>query len=202
MGGEFPEETVGADVAGVVLEGGAIGQAGQKITDRPAHPLLFDAQGSPIRDQMRMKMIKFEETLEDLAGALVDVPDSGVVVQVLMEKRAQILDFDAHRKGEGDEAAGEGLRIGGGGGLGLRQQGVGGAGGILHQEVGQAACDVSAGAFRIKPGVVFTDGGFGFFPELDMEQGGGIDQTAFEGILQVVAGVGDFVREIDDLGFE
>ena len=40
---EFAEETVGADVASVVLEGGAIGQAREKITDCPAHPLLFDA---------------------------------------------------------------------------------------------------------------------------------------------------------------
>ena len=40
---EFAEETVGADMASVVLEGGAIGQAGEKITDCPTHPLLFDA---------------------------------------------------------------------------------------------------------------------------------------------------------------
>jgi len=40
---EFAEETVGADVAGVVLKGGAIGQAGEKITDCPTHPLLLDA---------------------------------------------------------------------------------------------------------------------------------------------------------------
>ena len=40
---EFAEESVGADVASVVLEGGAIGQAGKKITDCPTHPLLLDA---------------------------------------------------------------------------------------------------------------------------------------------------------------
>ena len=40
---EFAEETVGADVASVVLEGGAIGQAREKITDCPTHPLLLDA---------------------------------------------------------------------------------------------------------------------------------------------------------------
>ncbi len=40
---EFAEKTVGADVAGVVLEGGAIGQAREKITDCPTHPLLLDA---------------------------------------------------------------------------------------------------------------------------------------------------------------
>jgi hypothetical protein len=81
---EFAEETICTDVAGVVLEGGAIGKARKKITDCPTHPLLFDAKGSPIRDEMRMKMVKFEETLKDLAGALVDLANPRMVVKIFV----------------------------------------------------------------------------------------------------------------------
>ena len=199
--GEFPEQTVGADVAGIMLKGGSVGQAGQKVTDSPAHTLLFDAQGRPIRDEMRMKMIKFEETLEDLTGALVDVPNSRVVVKVLIQKSTQVLDFYAHRQSESDKTTGKSLGIGGGGGPDFCQQGVGGAGGIFDKKIGQTAGDITAGTFGIESGVVLSDGGLGFLPKLDVEQGCRIDQATFEGIFKVVAGVGDFVRKIDDLGF-
>jgi len=41
--GEFAKKSVGADVTGVVLPSGAVGEAGKKITDCPTHPLLLDA---------------------------------------------------------------------------------------------------------------------------------------------------------------
>jgi len=81
---EFAEEAICADMAGVVLEGGAIGQAREKIADSPTHPLLFDAKGSPIRDEMRMKMVKFEETLKHLAGALVDIANPRMMVKIFV----------------------------------------------------------------------------------------------------------------------
>ena len=200
--GEFAEEAVGADMAGVVLEGGAIRQARKKITDCPTHPLLLDAQGSPIRDEMRMKMIKFEETLEDLAGALVDLANSRVVVKIFVEESSQVLDFDAHGQSEGDKAAGVGLGVGRRGRLSLGKARVGGAGSVLDEQIGQAAGDVAARAFGVEAGVIFANGGFGFFPKFDREEGGGIDQAAFEGVFEVMAGVGDLVGQIDDLGFE
>jgi len=116
-----------------------------------------------------MKMIKFEETLKNLTGALVDVANSGMVVKVLVQKSAQILDFHAHRQSESDETAGKSLGIGGGGGPGFRQQGIGRAGGVFDKQIGQTAGDITAGAFGIEPSVVFSDGGFGFLPELDVK---------------------------------
>jgi len=144
---EFAEKSVCADVASVVLEGGAIGQAREKITDSPTHPLLFDAQGCPIRDEMRMKMIKFEETLKNLAGALVDLANARILIEVFIEKIAEVLDFDPHGHGEGDEATGKGLGIGGGGGFGFGKEGIGGAGSIFDEKIGEATGDVAPGAF-------------------------------------------------------
>ena len=144
---EFAEKSVCADVASVVLEGGAIGKAREKITDSPTHPLLFDAQGCPIRDEMRMKMIKFEETLKNLAGALIDLANARILIEVFVEKIAEVLDFDPHGHGEGDEATGKGLGIGGGGGLGFGKEGIGGAGSVFDEKIGEATGDVAAGAF-------------------------------------------------------
>ena len=144
---EFAEKSVCADVASVVLEGGAIGKAREKITDSPTHPLLFDAQGSPIRDEMRMKMIKFEETLKNLAGALIDLANARILIEVFVEKIAEVLDFDPHGHGEGDEATGKGLGIGGGGGFGFGKEGIGGAGSVFDEKIGEATGDVAAGAF-------------------------------------------------------
>ena len=144
---EFAEESVCADVAGVVLEGSAISQAREKITDSPTHPLLFDAQGSPIRDEMRMKMIKFEETLKNLAGALVDLANARILIEVFVEKITEVLDFDPHGHCEGDEATGKGLGIGGGGRLGFGKEGIGGAGSVFDEKIGEATGDVAAGAF-------------------------------------------------------
>jgi len=144
---EFAEKSVCADVASVVLEGGAIGQAREKIADSPTHPLLFDAQGCPIRDEMRMKMIKFEETLKNLAGALVDLANARILIEVFIEKIAEVLDFDPHGHGEGDEATGKGLGIGGGGGFGFGKEGIGGAGSIFDEKIGEATGDVAPGAF-------------------------------------------------------
>jgi len=68
--------------------------------------------------------------------------------------------------------------------------------------IGEAAGDKTASAFGIKAGVIFADSGLGFFPQFDTEKGGGFDQATFEGVFEVVATVGDFVGEIDGLGFE
>jgi len=68
--------------------------------------------------------------------------------------------------------------------------------------IGEAAGDKTASAFGIKAGVIFADSGLGFFPQFDTEKGGGFDQATFEGVFEVMATVGDFVGEIDGLGFE
>ena len=114
LGGEFPQEGIGAHVPGILLHGGPVGQTGQKVTDGPAHPLFFDAQDRPLRNQMRMKVVKFKQPLEDLAGALVDLLDVGVLVKIFAEEVAEILDLHPHGQGEGDEPAAEGAGIRGG----------------------------------------------------------------------------------------
>ena len=149
-----------------------------------------------------MKMIKFEKALQNLAGALIDLANARILIEVFVEKIAEVLDFDPHRQGEGDEATGKGLGIGGGGGFRFGKEGVGGAGGVFDEKIGETAGDVAAGAFGIEAGVIFADGGFGFFPKFYGEEGGGIDQTALEGILQVVTGVRDLIGEVDHLRFE
>ena len=68
--------------------------------------------------------------------------------------------------------------------------------------IGETTGDKAASAFGVKSGVIFADSGLGFFPQFDAEKGGGFDQATFEGVLEVVATVGDFVGEIDGLGFE
>jgi hypothetical protein len=40
-----------------------VGEAGEEITYRSAHPLLFDSEGSPVGDEMRMQVIKFKKSL-------------------------------------------------------------------------------------------------------------------------------------------
>lgn len=149
-----------------------------------------------------MEMIKFEKTLEDVAGALVDLAHAGVVVEIFMKKVTQILYFDAHGKGEGNEASGGGLGVGGGSGMKFSEKRIGGAGGVFHEEICEATCDVAAGAFGIKASVMPANGGFRFFPKFDREEGGGVDEAAFQSVFEVVAGVSDFVGEIDHLGFE
>jgi hypothetical protein len=96
---------------------------------------------------MRMKMIKFEETLKNLAGALVDLANARILIEVFIEKIAEVLDFDPHGHGEGDEATGKGLGIGGGGGLGFGKEGIGGAGSVFDEKIGEATGDVAPGAF-------------------------------------------------------
>ena len=87
-------------------------------------------------------------------------------------------------------------------GFDSERRAVGGAGGVFDEKIGETAGDVAAGAFGIEAGVIFADGGFGFFPKFYGEEGGGIDQTALEGVLQVVAGVRDLIGEVDHLRFE
>ena len=94
-----------------------------------------------------MKMIKFEKALQDLAGALVDLANSRILIEVFVEKIAEVLDFDPHRQSEGDQATGKGLGIGGGGGFGFGKEGIGGAGSVFDQKIGEATGDVAAGAF-------------------------------------------------------
>jgi hypothetical protein len=63
MRGELAEESVCSHVTGVMLHRRPVGEAGEKITYRPAHPLLFDSEGGPIGNEVRMQVIKFKKSL-------------------------------------------------------------------------------------------------------------------------------------------
>jgi len=82
MRGEFVEETVRPHVTGVMLHRRPVGEAGEEITYRSAHPLLFDSEGSPIGNEMRMQVIEFKKTLQDLAGALIHLTYARVVIKI------------------------------------------------------------------------------------------------------------------------
>jgi len=106
---------------------------------------------------MRMKMIKFEETLKDLAGALVDLANSRMMIKVFVQEIAQILNFHTHREGKGDEAEGVGLGVCRRSGFRFREVSVRGSGGVLDQQVSQASGNVSACTFWIEASVIFAD---------------------------------------------
>jgi len=82
MRGELAEETVCSHVTSVVLHRRPVGEAGEEITNRSAHPLLFDSEGSPIGNEMRMQVIEFKKTLQDLAGALIHLTYARVVIKI------------------------------------------------------------------------------------------------------------------------
>ena len=151
---------------------------------------------------MRMKVVEFKQPLEDLAGALVDLLDVGVLVKVFAEEIPEILDLHPHRQGEGDQPTPEGAGIGSGGGTRLLQIDDGLTHGVLDQVVGQTAGDEAPGALGIEPGVVAADSGFRLLPEFNPEKGGGVEQAAFQGVLQIVTAVGDLVGQIHGLGFK
>jgi hypothetical protein len=106
---------------------------------------------------MRMKMVKFEETLKDLAGALVDLANSRMMVKIFVQEIPQVLNLHPHRKGKGNETEGVGLGVCRRSGLRFREVSVRGAGGVLDQQVGQASGNVSACAFWIQASVIFAD---------------------------------------------
>lgn len=164
MGGEFAEKVIGADVTGVVLQCGAISEAGEVIANGSADSFFLNSHNSAFGDEVGVGMIKFEESLEDLAGALVDFANARVVVEVFGKKGAEVLDFDAHGQGKGEQAATGGLGIGGAGGGEFAQIGSGGAGGVLHEVIGEAAGDEAASTLGIEAGIIFANRGFGFFP--------------------------------------
>ncbi len=132
LDGELAEKIISADVAGVVLEGGTIGQAGEEITNGAADSLLFNSEDGAFGDEVRVGVIKFEEALQDLAGSLVDLAKTWMVVKIFGKEGAKILDFDAHRESEGQETMASGLGVGGAGGGDFSQVGGGGAGGVFH----------------------------------------------------------------------
>ena len=119
-------------MAGVVLEGGTIGQAGEEVTNGAADSLFFNSEDGAFGDEVRVGVIKFEEALQDLAGALVDFANTWVVVKIFGKESAKILDFNAHRESEGQETMASGLGIGGARGGKFGKVGGGGAGGVLH----------------------------------------------------------------------
>jgi len=113
LDGEFAEKVIGADVAGVVLESGTVGQAGEEITNGAADPLFFNSKDGAFGDEVRMGVIKFEEALQDLAGSLVDLANPWMVIKIFGKEGAKILDFNAHGESEGQETMASGLGIGG-----------------------------------------------------------------------------------------
>ena len=119
-------------MAGVVLEGGAIGQTGKEVTNGAADSLFFNSEDCAFGDEVRVGVIKFEEALQDLAGSLVDFANTWVVVKIFGKEGAKILDFNAHRESEGQETMASGLGIGGARGGKFGKVGSGGAGGVLH----------------------------------------------------------------------
>ena len=129
---ELSEKVISADVAGVVLEGGAIGQTGKEITNGAADSLFFNSEDGAFGDEVRVGVIKFEEALQDLAGSLVDLANTWMVVKIFGKEGAKVLDFNAHGESEGQETVASGLGIGGARGSKFGQVGGGGAGGVLH----------------------------------------------------------------------
>ena len=132
LDGELAEKIISADVAGVVLEGGTIGQAGEVITNGATNSLFFNSENGAFGDEVGVGVIKFEKALEDLAGPLIDLTNTWMVVKIFGKEGTKILDFYTHGEGEGEEATASGLGISGTGGGEFGQVGGGGAGGVLH----------------------------------------------------------------------
>jgi hypothetical protein len=60
LNGELAEKVISADVAGVVLEGSTVGQAGQEIANGAADSLFFNSKDGAFGDEVRVGVIKFE----------------------------------------------------------------------------------------------------------------------------------------------
>ena len=101
LDGELAEKVISADVAGVVLEGSTVGQAGEEITNGAADSLFFNSKDGAFGDEVRVGVIKFEESLQDLAGSLVDLTNTWMVIKIFGKEGAKILDFYAHGESEG-----------------------------------------------------------------------------------------------------
>ena len=99
-------------MAGIMLHGGAVGEAGEVVADGPADALLLDPEDGSLGDEVRVGVIELKESLEDMAGPLVDLLEVGMVVEIFLEEIPQILDFDPHRQTEGDQPATGGAGIG------------------------------------------------------------------------------------------
>ena len=82
LDGELAEKVISADVAGIVLESGTVGQAGEEITNGAADTLFFNSEDGAFGDEVRVGVIKFEEALQDLAGSLVDLANTWMVVKI------------------------------------------------------------------------------------------------------------------------
>jgi hypothetical protein len=129
---ELSEKVISADVAGVVLQGGAISQAGKEVTNGAADSLFFNSEDGAFGDEVRVGVIKFEEALQDLAGSLIDLANTWMVVKIFGKEGAKVLDFNPHGESEGQETMASGLGIGGARGGKFGKVGSGGAGGVLH----------------------------------------------------------------------
>ena len=79
-----------------------------------------------------MGVIKFEEALQDLAGSLVDLANTWMVVKIFGKEGAKVLYFNPHGESKGQETMASGLGIGGARGGKFSKVGTGGAGGVLH----------------------------------------------------------------------
>jgi len=132
LDGEFAEKVIRADVAGVVLEGGTIGQAGEVITNGATNSLFLNSEDGAFGDEVGVGVIKFEKALQDLAGPLVDLTNAWMVVKIFGKEGTKILDFYTHGESESQETMASGLGIGGAGGGEFGQVGGGGASGVLH----------------------------------------------------------------------
>ena len=62
---QFPKKTVSADVTGVVLQCGAISQAGEVIAHGSADSFFLNSHDGAFGDEVGVGMIEFEESLED-----------------------------------------------------------------------------------------------------------------------------------------
>jgi hypothetical protein len=69
-------------MAGVVLHGCTVSKAGEVVANGPADALFFDAKNRSLGDEMRVGVVKFEESLKNLAGPLIHLLDPWMVIEV------------------------------------------------------------------------------------------------------------------------
>jgi hypothetical protein len=68
--------------------------------------------------------------------------------------------------------------------------------------IGKATGDVAARTLGVETRVILSDNGLGLLPKLDPQKSGWGDEAAFKGVFKIMTGVGDLIRQIDNLGFK
>lgn len=180
----------------------AVGHAGNVVAEAALEAVAADAGFGFAAEQGRLGSERVEELGNHPGRLAVGGGDLGMAVEVFEEKPAQGGELAPDLRAEGGEAGGMVSDVGARGHAAAGEVGGCLRDEILHEIVDEAADDespvpVRAGARILPAGAVERP-----HPERDGFQRCRLQESGIQAVIQVVAGVGDLVRQIRHLGFQ